>query len=239
MDGQMRFRVMLEPRGFIRAIEFILAIVAFGTTGGYHSEGNIAKKCGQSNQDIKISVSYPFNLESTEITYPVCNGTAFTGNKTATLDGDFSPTSQWFVFVGVMAFLITLAAMIFYVAFESKFRENQDQLVTVGDLAITVLWTFLWLTAAAAWAWGVGQVKHFTSYAEVLKLVECDDASCYYDVKLEYGPLNASVAFAFLSMFVWAGNVWFVYKETPYHDDQTNLTPNEGGPNQQVPSNQT
>lgn len=36
-----------------------------------------------------------------------------------------------------------------------------------------------------------------------------------------YSPLNASVAFAFLSFIVWVGNVWFVYKETPYHDDGT------------------
>nr|XP_039255458.1 synaptophysin-like protein 2 [Styela clava] len=241
VETSIRFRVMLEPRGFIKVIEFVLAIVAFGTTGGYNSQMELSLKCTGA-EEVKIfhlPVSYPFNFESEEVTVWTCNKTSYVPVKT-TLEGDFSPTSQWFMFVGVMAFLICLAGVVFYVAFETNIRAKNENLVTVGDLAVTVLWTFLWLTAAASWAWGVNQVKAYGGKAisQAPMKDECAENQCSYLSDPDYGPLNASVAFAFLSVLVWAGNVWFVYKETPYHDDQATLTPNEGVPSQEVPSNQ-
>lgn len=248
VETSIRFRVMLEPRGFIKVIEFVLAIVAFGTTGGYNSKSTASFKCNDAVEEAKtfeVAVSYPFNLEGNPVDAWHCNENG-TGYETVqiTRDGDFSPTSQWFVFVGVMAFLICIASIVFYVAFETSIRAKNENLVTVGDLAITVIWTFLWLTAAASWAWGVNQVKMYGGADAVLKkdplAEECASGkgTCSHHTSPDYGPLNASVAFAFLSFIVWAGNVWFVYKETPYHDDQATLTPNEGAPSQEIPSNQ-
>lgn len=61
-----RIRVLLEPRGFIRVLEFILAIVAFATTGGFSDVAGGAMKCGDDGevQNFTIPLSYPFNLES-------------------------------------------------------------------------------------------------------------------------------------------------------------------------------
>lgn len=221
---EIRHRVLLEPRGFIRLIEFVLAIVVFATTGGYSGTGTGTLKCvGDGKvEPFTITISYPFNLQGTKQNVLKCNGNETVAVEAA-LKGDFSPTSQWFVFVAVMAFLICIASIVFYVAFESEIRQAKEFMVTVTDLVVTVIWAFLWLTAAASWAWGVDQVKTYSDPADVCDLDEVKplptDSTCRSISSIDYTSLNASVAFAFLSFVVWVANVWFVYKETPYHDD--------------------
>lgn len=40
--------------------------------------------------------------------------------------------------------------------------------------------------------------------------------------------------FGFLNMFIWAGNAWFVYKETRWHSKKFSTQPGPG--RQQVPA---
>lgn len=40
-------------------------------------------------------------------------------------------------------------------------------------------------------------------------------------------PLIHLQIFGFLNLLLWAGNCWFIYKETPFHKDPI---PVEGGP---------
>lgn len=40
--------------------------------------------------------------------------------------------------------------------------------------------------------------------------------------------------FGFLNMFIWAGNAWFVYKETRWHSKKFSSQPGPG--RQQVPA---
>jgi len=140
-----RTRVLLEPRGFIRFLEMILAIVAFATTGGYSGQLFFSLTCPPSSTvTYNLAVKYPFRLDGPSIQFNDCNNTA----QTARLNGDLSPSAQWFVFVGVTAFLYALASMIFYVIFDAQVRANHERLVTIGDLVGTILYTFFWLTAA-------------------------------------------------------------------------------------------
>ena len=237
-----RVRVMLEPRGFIRFIEFILAIVAFATTGGYTGHFSLVIRCNETNtHDVDGTVTYPFRLDAIKISFTFCNGTT---NSETKLNGDFSPSSQWFVFVGVTAFLYSLASMIFYVIFDAKVRQSHEKLVTIGDLAGTVLYAFFWLTAASAWAWGVGQVKHWTLPANVIQNDPLFQACkldgkdiCTHSFAANYGPLNASVAFGFLNFFLWVCNVWFVYKESPYHQEPEKIENPAGSQSSAIPNN--
>lgn len=47
-------------------------------------------------------------------------------------------------------------------------------------------------------------------------------------------PALPRQVFGFLNMFVWAGNAWFVYKETRWHSRRFSSQPGPG--RQQVPA---
>ncbi|XP_002131045.2 synaptophysin [Ciona intestinalis] len=216
-----RVRVLLEPRGFIRVIEFVLSIVAFATTGGFSGVSQYSVLCTNTFAHIvEVTISYPFRLYAHDIMVPNCTNTTLVPTR---MDGDLSPSSQWFVCVGVLAFLYTLAAIIFYVVFDAAVRQTHDRIVTIGDLVATVIFAFLWLTAASAWAWGLGQVKMWSSSARFFQnaplAAVCGSATCTPGASANFSPLNASVAFGFLNFFLWCCNVWFVYKESPYHQE--------------------
>lgn len=227
-----RFRVLLEPRGFIRVLEVILAIVAFATTGGYHDDFQYSIACPTNVPTINASVDYPFRLSSKSNVFTNCSGVQIP----FTLEGDLSPSAQWFMFVGVTAFLYSLAAVVFYVIFDANVRQTHEKAVTISDLVVTVVYAFLWLTAASAWAWGLGQLKIWTGSNKVLQIQPlkqvCSIDSCRQVVYLDYSSLNASVAFGFLNFFLWVCNVWFVYKESPYHQEPDK----SGDPNVQQPN---
>ena len=223
-----RTRVLLEPRGFIRVLEFILAIVAFATTGGYSDNLIVTINCGNASvpdeHRYSLPVSYPFSLDATPVPIKFCNNDTTSNHQ---FNGDLSPSAEWFLFVGVTAFLYALASIVFYVIFDAGVRATHERLVTVGDLVGTVLYAFFWLTAASAWAWGLNEIKYWTDPDQVksnfpLDII-CADSATQVDrcgiVGIEFGPLNASVAFAFLNFFLWSCNVWFVYKESPYHQE--------------------
>ncbi|CBY39076.1 unnamed protein product, partial [Oikopleura dioica] len=63
-----RFRVLNEPRGFIRIIQWVLAIVAFATCSGYTETLTFTSHCVPAGQDDavvtdqKIVIKYPFNI---------------------------------------------------------------------------------------------------------------------------------------------------------------------------------
>lgn len=71
---EIRHRVLLEPRGFIRVIEFVLAIVTFATTGGYNDTGVGTLKCNSDSpaKKFQVPISYPFNLQGSQISVRKC-----------------------------------------------------------------------------------------------------------------------------------------------------------------------
>lgn len=221
--SNLRFRVLAEPRGFIRFLQFILSIVAFATTSGFETMRGFILKCeGQDTQNIIFPVAYPFRIDEYAATFTTCDTNK---NVSMVLEGDLSSSAQWFVTVGVFSFLLSLASIVFYVAYESSFRLSHERLVTIGDFVATVIFAFLWLTAASAWAWGTNQIKTLTDFDYVSKIspysVQCQitGVNCRNQGSFQSSKLSASVAFGFLNLFLWISNVWFVYKESPFHPE--------------------
>ena len=220
-----RFRVLFEPRGFIRFLQFILSIVAFATASGFSTVLTFHLSCSTTKTvKVEYPIDYPFRINENPQTFKDCDNKS----QSATLEGDFSPSAQWFVSVGVFSFLLSLASMVFYVLFESTFRLSHERIITIGDFAITCLFTFFWLTAASAWAKASNDLKYFTTTDYLVKLPPFDkvcaskDQNCRF-IQIASSKLSASVAFGFLNMFLWASNIWFVYKESPLHPE-----PNKG-----------
>ncbi|XP_072239074.1 synaptophysin-like protein 2a [Leuresthes tenuis] len=211
-----------EPLGFIRVLEWVFAIFAFATTGGYFGSTHFTVACPMKVLEVQPVFGYPFRLSAQPFKIPTCNGT--TPNNTY-LQGDFSSSAEFFVCVGVFGFLYCTATLILYLGYQNVYRQTTRGPVT--DLVVTAAFAFLWLVSSSAWGKGLTDVKWATNPSHLVEL--CSDICKAGDFP-SMGRLNASVTFGFLNVILWAGNCWFIYKETPFHKDPNPpATMEEGG----------
>ncbi|XP_048714981.2 synaptoporin isoform X1 [Caretta caretta] len=237
------FRAVKEPLAFLRALEWLFAIFAFATCGGYSGGLRLSVDCAnksESDLSIDIAFAYPFRLHQVNFDAPTCEGKR---RETLSLIGDFSSSAEFFVTIAVFAFLYSLAATVVYIFFQNKYRENNRG--PLIDFIVTVVFSFLWLVGSSAWAKGLSDVKVATDPDEVLLLMSaCKQQSnkCMPVRSPVMSSLNTSVVFGFLNFILWAGNIWFVFKETGWHSSGQRHPPdtmekqsssyNQGGYNQ-------
>ncbi|XP_036956763.1 synaptophysin-like protein 2a isoform X2 [Acanthopagrus latus] len=212
-----------EPLGFIRVLEWVFTIFAFATTGGYSGKTHFTVTCsGAEAKDVQSVFGYPFRLSANPYEIPSCNGS--TPSKTF-LQGDFSSSAEFFVCVGVFGFLYCTATLILYLGYQNIYRQTTRG--PIIDLVVTAAFAFLWLVSSSAWAQGLTDVKWATNPDHLVE--SCQDI-CKPGASPSMGRLNASVIFGFLNLILWAGNCWFIYKETPFHKDPNPpATMEEGG----------
>ncbi|BHF60851.1 cellular calcium ion homeostasis [Sparganum proliferum] len=75
----------------------------------------------------------------------------------------------------------------------------------------------LWFLASVVWASGVDQLKRYTS-EHVLSKEFCEGLpSCHVETLQTYAGLNISLVFGFANIALWASSLWFLWKETPWH----------------------
>ncbi|XP_052780378.1 synaptophysin-like [Mya arenaria] len=229
---QMFFGVLKEPRGILKPIEWLLAIFAFATMTG--SQLNIAFdvtcKDGNVTQapvNLQLSSSYPYRLEDAKIETQLCNQSV----SQALLQGA-GGSSQFYVFVGVMVFLYCMAALVLYIMFDQTYRKHNA--CTIGDFIISGVIVALWLIGSSAWAQGVTDLKYYTNLEESgyfthIKSVCSNGNTCVQTRNANFASLNVSIIFGFLNMVVWAGNMWFLFKETPWHKVNQSKPPEFSG----------
>ncbi|XP_010849836.1 PREDICTED: synaptoporin isoform X1 [Bison bison bison] len=212
------FRALKEPLAFLRALELLFAIFAFATCGGYSGGLRLSVDCAnktESDLSIDVAFAYPFRLHQVTFEVPTCEGKE---RQKVSLTGDSSSSAEFFVTVAVFAFLYSLAATVVYIFFQNKYRENNRG--PLIDFIVTVVFSFLWLVGSSAWAKGLSDVKVATDPKEVLLLMSaCKQPSnkCTAVHSPVMSSLNTSVVFGFLNFILWAGNIWFVFKETGWH----------------------
>ncbi|KAM6470893.1 synaptoporin isoform 1-T1 [Liasis olivaceus] len=215
------FRAVKEPLAFLRLLEWLFAVFAFATCGGYSGGLRLSVDCAnrtQSDRSIDIAFAYPFRLYQVNFDAPTCEGK----REKLSLIGDFSSSAEFFVTVAVFAFLYSLAATVVYIFFQNKYRENNRG--PLIDFIVTVVFSFMWLVGSSAWAKGLSDVKVATDPDEVLLLMSaCKQQSnkCLPVYSPVMSSLNTSVVFGFLNFILWAGNIWFVFKETGWHSSGT------------------
>ncbi|RWS28830.1 synaptophysin-like protein [Leptotrombidium deliense] len=225
-------RVIKEPRGFIRIIQFIFAILAFSTTAGFDTRTTLEISCREVkagtvttvNHKINYKVEYPFNFEDVPFTYPENCSEKDGKTKTDKFPMQFSSSAQFFVTVGVLCLLYSLGSCLFYV-FMTRYYET-NPLLPMIDLAATAILSIFWLAGAIAWAVGVSDVQHYTSPDHLKTSIQyCvklpkEEVECTNGYSGNWASLNVSLIVGFGNVFVWAASCWFVFKETTLHRKQ-------------------
>ncbi|XP_078273061.1 synaptophysin-like protein 1 [Rhinoraja longicauda] len=211
---QLNFGPLKEPIGFIKLLEWIFAIFGFATCSGYTGKTALKVTCKNSSiYNLESTFQYPFRLNSiTLVPMNTCNGTSPTH-----LVGDFSSSAEFFVAIGVLAFLYCIAALVMYVGYLHVYRDGKRG--PIIDFIVTVIFAFLWLVSSSAWAKGLTDLKRATN-PDIIKdkIPFCiNQAECSSAGVTGMGSLNVSVVFGFLNLILWCGNAWFVYKETSWH----------------------
>ncbi|XP_040268675.1 synaptophysin-like protein 1 [Bufo bufo] len=228
MSGlQLNFSPLKEPLGFIKVLEWFFSIFSFATCGGYSGQTSLNVSCLPNmtdNKSIEASFAYPFRLNNVKFK-GIDN---YCGIKEWHLIGDYSSSAEFYVTIAVFAFLYCIGALVFYLGFRHVYEESRKWALI--DFVITLIFTFLWLVSSSAWAKGLTDIKSVTS-PSIIAAVTCPkELHCSPGPELHMGRLNTSVAFGFLNLVLWAGNAWFVYKETNLHTQPPSSDPEQGPP---------
>ncbi|XP_018578112.1 synaptophysin-like [Anoplophora glabripennis] len=207
----LNISVFQEPRGVMRILHFVFSICAFATITGY--SGYIKYSC-PDNQSASDEYSYPFQFVFTRpfnVSGSICQ--IFT-------TGDFSSDAKFFVATGVLAMLYSIAIIFVYMKFDELYRTNNK--IPLYDFLFTVVFGVLWLSSSAAWANGLTGLKTVTTNPKISE--SCSNCTTSTS---NFSTLNISVIFGFLNFFLWAADLWFLYKETAWFQGRQ-PNPSEG-----------
>ncbi|NXG65430.1 SYPL1 protein, partial [Hemiprocne comata] len=185
--------LLLEPVGFIKALELFFSIFAFATCGGFHGETTILVSCkGVVNKTVTAAFAYPFRLDTVVFSAPDpkrCGGTW----TDVYLVGDFSSSARFFVLLAVLVFLYCIAALVLYIGCKHIYQQNNKLLLT--DLGITVIIAFLWLVSTFVWAKALADIKMSTGASITPGIESCKTpgTTCHFASVTSMGTLNVSV----------------------------------------------
>uniref|UniRef100_U5ENQ2 Putative synaptophysin-like 2a n=1 Tax=Corethrella appendiculata TaxID=1370023 RepID=U5ENQ2_9DIPT len=180
-----------EPRGVMRILQLIFAICAFATTVNF--DYSMSFDCG--GKKIEITIDYPFR------TYEkICD--------TGAIPLDVSSDAKFFVATGVLSLMYCLFIIAVYAVFEELYKSKSE--IPIADFMLTTILAIFWLSGSAAWSNGTNTFKASTDSAAIIK----DCTGCQVTSIGSFSGLNISLLLGYLNFFLWASDLWFIYKET-------------------------
>ncbi|KRY23401.1 Synaptophysin [Trichinella patagoniensis] len=235
-EMQMSTRILKEPLGFIRILEFPMVLLAFATTAGYSATLDVKYKCTGIDNVFSFSWFYPFDLTNTAVSNDLCKQEG--GSISIFGEGAVSQ-SQFFVCTGVLSFLYIIGVLYVYLfqleKYESDHRwpllaSSPSCCSSTTDFVVTAVLAVFWFIASCAWASGVNVIKGLTDFSMIKNMFvnsvnPCKDKeSCHFTPHWNYAALNVSLIAGFACFFLFASNLWFIWKETEWF--KSRQTPN-------------
>jgi len=230
--GNPNFEIWKEPRGFLKCLQVFLAIFAFSCATGFRGSFSFDQNCGQQSHMVKVSFKYPFD---TKIVFDVMKNCS--SDEMITIEKPMSErhSTEFFVVIGVFCFLLSLGMLLYYIYFEDVDAKIQAKTAgqviwtsgPVVDFCLAVFFAFFWFVSSIAQAAAVSGVKDYSNVKEIIgSLEQCKTPNkCESVVIAKYATLTVSILLGFLNTFVWCGNTWFLWKETPWHKEPHHTTP--------------
>ncbi|KAK2721126.1 synaptophysin-like isoform X1 [Artemia franciscana] len=203
--------ILKIPRGFIRILQFVFAVFAFACLTSFSTVIEFMVKCKDNGSETvhPVSIVYPFRLDHIH-TAQACKD-AFTYDYS----GDFSSDAQFFVATGVLSMLYALGSLAFYLMCDDVYTNNK--IYPLIDFIVCTVLAVFWLSGSSAWANGLQGLKYTSNPDNWLpKVPYCKENECATVFHGNFASLDISVLLGFLNFFLWASNLWFVYKETAW-----------------------
>lgn len=222
-----RFEAIKEPIGFIKILQFFLAILCFAIACNGSSSTAISIPCNSTNSfsTVEYDYSYPYDLTNTKFKITVnCNPGPNQLPLLSTITTDSTnivSSSQFFVFTGVVTFLYSLAFLIIYVFFKHKY----DNIIYIPliDFASTCLLALFWFCGSIAWAKAISDIQSYTNPDSLSTTVCPISKGCKSSLYPSYGSIVISCILGFANLVLWVGNIWFVLKETSWYKTRKQL----------------
>ena len=203
---------ILQPKGFLKVLEFFIAILTFSLTAGFTAVA--IQHCTISNNGSIINDTftnhvfspYPFD----QFQFRAHNG------STSTAPYPIGNGPQFFVCWGVFTMFYSIVAILVYMSLSKKFvisglTSLPDWLVVV-DFLMTCVWVFMYVLAFLIWAIQSNVLK-----ASIVDYLDNQKYCANKAYPLSFAQTDISLTFAFLLMFVLVCNVYFVLKDTSYY----------------------
>uniref|UniRef100_A0A8C4QPH4 MARVEL domain-containing protein n=1 Tax=Eptatretus burgeri TaxID=7764 RepID=A0A8C4QPH4_EPTBU len=210
----------------------IFAIFAFATCCGYHGQVTIMVHCKNQSAPpsiVHFPVEFPFSFPTMSVRLPSCvrpPGAGATTQPFFIRGSSLLPeAAQMFVAVGVMALLYCVLATVVYIFFQHKYLvDNRGPRV---DFAVSIAFAALWLSSSLLWARALSELKSTlvpgNLAAPIAACRSQTSTRCSSEAPPIMPALDVSVVFGLVNFVLWAGNVWFVFKETGWR--QPSLRP--------------
>ncbi|XP_065826896.1 synaptophysin-like [Oscarella lobularis] len=198
-----RAAVFKEPRGFIKIIQLVFVIVAFSVLASYREEVKLG-----SSVNGTFTVKYAFDDD--DYFFNFISNVLPTHSSYPSSTGRYRASGSFYEFVGIVAFLYIVGISLCYAFLEVKLTPERRNKFFL-DLIVTAVMAVFWLICSSVWARAVDGIR------DVVNEIYVSFGLSGSTPRPSYGVLIVVVILGFLNFFLWAGNCWFVVKETKWY----------------------
>jgi hypothetical protein len=169
-------------------------------------------------------IEYPFEFAA-NICYRRLDATK-TDNTSFYLSVDSSTGAQFFALTAVLALLYSLFIIFVYCYLDEMYKSKPE--FPMADFGLTAGLAFFWLVATLALNSGGSAMKKI--FDENYIAQHCH--GCQPNVS-SFTDLNIALMIGFLNFFLWASDLWFLYKETIWFQNRGAIMNQQMYPGQQ------
>jgi hypothetical protein len=183
--------VLKEPRGFIRCLQWWFALFAFASMSDFFPKISAdIVKFGEGMKQLDVEITSPSNFDSDAKFFLLIGVVSWLYCFVRYVSGD-----------NYLMMIIIIFSIGIYLFYSTLYMDKQNKYPKI-DFIITTLLSIFWLAAASAWANGLNGVNLVINH----------------DNRTWTG--HFTVLLGFINFFLWAANLWFLYKETSWFNGE-------------------